>query len=290
MAPQRQEKTPRKQNLLKLKERGPEAQRKKMYVLDRLLEIQENNQPNPFLNTALGKPPPEFPVKIHQSTFVAPEIRADSESQNNTFTTENILSAGSTSGASRRFLRWKDCDLFVLRTPFAKTGLGKLPPELRTQIYHELVAILPSYAGQESTTKGICAEKRNLHGPATLTTTLVHLQASCLNVLETCRRIYVEAHPLFYARTSYYAANAKAIQQLLYLNLPLSSDSPLRSSRITSLFVKDLLSPSLDRFTPVFSTEFEEWESLRKIYFYMRVGEEIEHIEFLFRLPRMGVV
>lgn len=39
-------------------------------------------------------------------------------------------------------------------------------------------------------------------------------------------------------------------------------------------------------------TSFQGWESLRKIYLCMRVGEEIGYIEFLFSLPHMtcGVI
>ena len=181
--------------------------------------------------------------------------------------------------------------------PFPEAHLGRIAPELRILIYHELVASPPPHAGQELTTQGSQLKKQGPHRPATPTTTFVHLQASCLAVLATCRRIYVEARPVFYARTSYYAANAKELEQLISLTTFSVVHSPLRTNMITSLCVKDVV---LDRkhFTLSFdlwyavSIQLSHWESLRKIYLCMRAGEELGFIDFLFCLPRMcyGVV
>ncbi len=182
---------------------------------------------------------------------------------------------------------------------FTETHLGRIAPELRVLIYHELVASPPTHAGQELTTQGSRLEKQGPHRPATPKTTFVHLHASCLAVLATCRQVYVEAHPVFYARTSYYAANAKELEQLIRLNSPFVANSPLRDNKITSLCIKDVISYTDRKYNiPDLSLLFamrirlKHWENLRKIYLCMRAGEELGFINFLFLLPRMdyGVV
>ncbi len=180
--------------------------------------------------------------------------------------------------------------------PFPETHLGRIAPELRILIYHELVASPPTHAGQELTTRGSRLETQGPQRPAAPKTTFVHLHASCLAVLATCRQVYVEAHPVFYARTSYYAANAKELEQLIRLNSPFVVKSPLRTNMITSLCVKYVASykESLHPFMKFWArgTHFRNWESLRKIYLCMRAGEELGFIKFLFLLPDMeyGVV
>lgn len=488
MAPQRQVKLSRKQKLLNRKDRGPEAEQKKLFTLARLLEVQKRHEAQPFLSTALGKLPPELRVKIYQQLLVGPQSRADNEFQKVPLATEKALLDGSSSTASPRFIHLKGSGLSILRTcrqinleaspnfygsalpyfanaqelsrflvgigptgrsnleafrvgslllqepiqeqevphyhydtgvfylhsegyiscrrrrtdpevtgafnllsecknlrriymdmsqgeecmhlaiirtffnrqhtylrcfgshcwyvqrrrelrldaarpefvytlrayrellssgrpmgreilvevdvnaelyqprPFHQTLLGKLPPELRLRGYHELVATPPTHAGQELTAQGIRAEPKNANGPGPPTTTFAHLQASCLDILETCRRNYVEAYPLFYARTSYYTDNTKEFS--LFMRLGYLFDSPLRSSTITSLCVKNLVSQSKSLHQPQFSLisfvtvlgcyRLAELESLRKLYICMRVGEELGYVELLFRLPRMN--
>ena len=180
--------------------------------------------------------------------------------------------------------------------PFTETHLGRIAPELRILIYHELVASPPTHAGQELTTQASRLEKR---GPAAPKPTFVHLHVSCLAILATCRQIYIEACPVFYARTSYYAAHAKELEQLISLTSSSVAHSPLRTNMNTCLCVKDvahyrdrpyelLCSPLLD----AMNTRLRHWESLRKIYLCMRAGEELDFIKFLFQLPNMeyGVV
>ena len=124
-------------------------------------------------------------------------------------------------------------------------------------------------------------------------TTFIHLQASCLTVLKICRQIYVEAHLVFYARTSYYTANEKEFEQLVNA-CSLPSHSKFRSNAVTSLMFERCLyytdrdSCCLRFGQPFMSSQFEGWESLRKINLCMRVGEEFGYIDFLFCLPGMA--
>lgn len=84
-----------------------------------------------------------------------------------------------------------DRDGTVLK-PFQQTHLGGLPPELRVQIYIELLATPPSYAGHDFAAISPKPKK------------FVHIKASSCQVIRTCRQIYVESCPIFFAQKSYY--------------------------------------------------------------------------------------
>lgn len=178
-------------------------------------------------------------------------------------------------------------------TTLRRDSPGELPPELRTQIYQEPLATPPAHAVYELITQGIRAERQNPNQPATPTTTFVHLPASCPTVLNTCRQIYLEARPVFYARASYYTANAKEFEKLIDLNHP-RRNFPLRSNFITFLYVKDVVTYMnrgdywLAAETRVLTVQLEEWKSLRKTYLCMRVGQEMAYIEFLLWIPCMA--
>ena len=181
---------------------------------------------------------------------------------------------------------------------FSVTRLGMLPQKLRTQIYHELVAAPPIHVRQMKVTQDIYAGPRSYFGPLESSTTPVHLQASYFAVLRVCRLIYFEAHPIFYGRGSYYTDNAKEFQQLVRLSVRTFLQQPLNLNLITSLSLKDIVSWSdkkgycLDYATLISVFQLEKWRGLRKIWFCMRVGEEMGILEFLFLLPRIsrGVV
>ena len=182
--------------------------------------------------------------------------------------------------------------------PFSVTRLGMLPRKLRDQIYHELLAIPPIHVHQRKVTQGIHDRTQSSYGPLEPLTTHVHLHASCLAVLRVCHLMYLQAHPVFFQRQSYYTDNAKEFQQLIYLGVRTFLKTPFHCNWVTSLCVKDLVSWSdkkghcLDNATLISVFHLEKWKGLRKIYFCMRVGEEMGYLEFLFLLPHMsrGVV
>ena len=189
------------------------------------------------------------------------------------------------------------------REPFPKTRLGKLPQKLRTQTCHELVAIPPIHTGKMPNTRGIRAGKRDPYMPLTPPTAFVHLQASYLNVLSICRQMYLEAHPIFYSRRSFYTQNTKELRRLSILGLRPFSQSSFRITTthnftVTSLCVRDLVSWSNEKGHYLNDMDFEsfyglrKWNNLQKLCLCMRAGEEIGYLEFLFLLPRMshGVV
>ena len=183
-----------------------------------------------------------------------------------------------------------EMDPTLLSRPFLQTGLGRLPPELRAEIYQDLVAAPPTHAGQEVTAKSVHAEITGPHRKSTKSTTFVHLQASSLAILETCRQIYVEASPVFYARTSYYAANGKELQHLIGPYICFDVKRSFRPDMVTSLCLKDVSIQGFSREKstyPIFlqyGKRLVEWRNLRYVYLCMRVGEELQYIEVLFYL------
>lgn len=182
--------------------------------------------------------------------------------------------------------------------PFLETRLGKLPPILRAQVYHKLVALLQTRDGPGLVAQGHSGKAQDPDVYLTPPTTFIHIQASYLPVLRVCRQIHFEAHPVFYDRNSFYAANTKEFEQLTRLSARLFPRPLLCGTTITALCVKNIVSWSdgkgfhLNSKTLMSVFQLREWKSLRKICLFMLVGEEIGYLEFLFHLPGMsrGVV
>ena len=120
--------------------------------------------------------------------------------------------------------------------PFHQTRLGKLPPELRVQIFLELLATPPPYAGHDFAISP-SRPKDSRRAPQKF----VDIKASWYHVTRTCRQIYQEAHPLFFASKSYYLSNAKDARLLLD-GWPWPS--LIRLDTITTLCLKDLVETS----------------------------------------------
>ena len=183
--------------------------------------------------------------------------------------------------------------------PFRDTKLGKLPPEIRQIIFTNLLA----YGGSDQS-------------PTPLTT-FVDLRGSCLAVLKTCRQIYTEAFPVFYASKSYYVAKA---QDLVTLLGPISSipfePGIFRLDTIASLCLRNVVinkpkwtPESIDRLVSRLSSvtrerlraerineldsdilfvNFRDLKSLRKLYLCFQAGQESEVLRWLFNIQDFG--
>lgn len=185
--------------------------------------------------------------------------------------------------------------------PFQQTHFGRLPPELRERVFIELLATPPQYAGHDLLTDSPRPKK------------LVHIKASWYHVTGTCRQIYHEAHPLFFASKTYYLASAEEVRSFTRSSYP---RRPFRYDTITRLCLKDLVEScalySKERIDEILSDptsflarnrnrqdlEAEKYESikanvliplmsltnLQTLGLCFRVGEETEHINFLYGL------
>ena len=108
MATQIRFKPSRIQQRLKRMDRSSEAERKKLFAISHFLEVQEERQPRPFPNTALGKLPPELRVMIYQHLLVIPQFQADRD--------DDIKNAKDSSNVSQPFIHLKKSSLSILRT------------------------------------------------------------------------------------------------------------------------------------------------------------------------------
>ena len=200
--------------------------------------------------------------------------------------------------------------------PFLRTKLGGLAPEIRVLIYENLLASPPPYAGREfraAQTPGAGQSPRSL-------TTFVDIKASCFAILETCRQVYREAFPLFYANKSYYIANAQDFCTIIENGRSLRYFPQLfrlfQLNTITSLCIKNLVvsrakwSPEqIERLVSlthgfdreqlqaeqieeiedkVIVLDLAELKGLQTICICMRVGQEREYLRFLFNIRGLG--
>ena len=142
--------------------------------------------------------------------------------------------------------------------PFLTTGLGRLAPETREMIFINLRAEPPPSGGQSRISL----------------TTFVDLKASCLAVQQTCRQVYLESFPIFYACKSYYLATARDFKTMLSFG-GLSGVGPrlFRFDTIISLSLKGLIISDLSEMT-----------NLRKICFCIGFYQELQHLDFLFNI------
>ena len=197
----------------------------------------------------------------------------------------------------------------VRSKPFLETRFGGLAPEIREIVFVNLLATPPPDGGRD-----FRAEQTRIidRSPISLSA-FVDLKASCLAVLRTCRQIYLEAFPVFYARKFYYLANSQELATFHKFGGYLGVGPRLfRTDTITSLCLKDLVitvprwTPYLiDRLTSQFHfanrekleaertnqldpklvlADLNDMKSLRKICLCMRVGQEWEYLYFLFRI------
>ena len=119
--------------------------------------------------------------------------------------------------------------------PFLQTHFGRMPPELRERVFIELLATPPSHAGHDFTTISP-AHRKSTTAPQRF----VHIKASWRQVTQTCRQIYVESRPIFFAAKSYYLAKPQELTKLLGIYSILWP--PLfRLDSITALCLRDFV-------------------------------------------------
>ena len=197
--------------------------------------------------------------------------------------------------------------------PFRDTRFGRLAPEIRQMIFKNLLASPPAYRGHDFR---VARESSSGQPPVSLAT-FVDLKGSYLAILQTCRQIYFEAFPVFYANKSYYIANAQDLRMMLghrsYLRV---KPGLFRLDTITSLCIRNLFFKETRR-KPVaidylisrygflnreslqaertisldpdlLFVNFQEMKSLRKICLCMLAGYERECLRFLFNMRGLG--
>ena len=197
--------------------------------------------------------------------------------------------------------------------PFRDTSFGRLAPEIRQMIFKNLLASPPAYGGHDFR---VARESSSGQSPVSLAT-FVDLKGSYLAILQTCRQIYFETFPVFYASKSYYVANAQDLVTMLKHRGHVRVKSGLfRLDTITLLCIKNLVfretrwepeiidclisihgflnreSLQAERIISLdpelLFVNFQEMKSLRKICLCMLAGQERECLKFLFNMKGFG--
>ena len=202
--------------------------------------------------------------------------------------------------------------------PFRQTHLGRLPPELRVMIFTELLATPPAFAGHHFATT---SSDLRTSSPAPIK--YIHFKKSWHQVLRTCRQIYHEALPLFFASKAYFYANCQEADAFLGYSIP-ALKRRLRMNTVTALCLSSLVKTmplySKEQLDEIFSNpndprrrfstrqelEMQTFKNigsssiwyldglrnLTTIALCFRVGEEMLHVNMLYGLTgmRRGVV
>lgn len=125
--------------------------------------------------------------------------------------------------------------LDIAPKPFLQTHFGRMPPELRERVFIELLATPSSYAGHDFTTISP-AHRKSTTAPQRF----VHIKTSWHQVTRTCRQVFVESCPIFFAAKSYYLAKPQELAQFLNNHrMPWRRIFPLAT--ITALCLKDFV-------------------------------------------------
>ena len=204
-------------------------------------------------------------------------------------------------------------ECFPPRKPFLETAFGRLPPEIRVDIFKDVLAVgsisplkdgisVPMTRTNQDTSE--CGSKiKPSIGPVG--------PASCLALLQTCRQIYHESSLLFYNLNTLYLSNSRAmISFLRHLG-------PAHCDELRSLHLEDILEPA-----PLFSREYLDQlrsqgsysedtlasfaasrehripsdvktalqllnrrGNMRKIYLNLRPSQTLEHIKLCTQIP-----
>ena len=181
-------------------------------------------------------------------------------------------------------------------------------------IYTELLAIPPAFAGHSFVTTS-----SNVRASSTAPIRFVHIKASWGQILQTCRQIYHEAHPIFFASKAYFFAKAQEAYYFLGHSI-ISEKRILPLDKITALclsgFVETVPLYSNEKLDNIFSNpddfraihhtrqelEMQNYKrigtpriyylqglkSLKTISLCFLVGEELHWVNILYGLTGMG--
>ena len=115
--------------------------------------------------------------------------------------------------------------------PFLEAHLGILPPEIRDDVYHN-VLIVPSQQGSHNSATQSAGED---HQPHAFSIPSCRPSRSDLAILLTCRQIYQEASHIRFTRSSLGFANGPDLSGFLNTN------GPTNREKLSSLHVEGLL-------------------------------------------------
>lgn len=199
--------------------------------------------------------------------------------------------------------------------PFLRTHLGKLPPEIREEIWGYVISSL-----------GECAIEANAQEPQALTDAMSSValseapppstqnEVSCPALLQVCRVVYQEAKHIYYATTMFQFTDPSSLITFLK-GIGIEQRSAITVLRLGGLTSKRhhyteerldeycrngiIRADNRDIFASMTMTcehpkakeaisYLKECEHLKTIYVDMKVGQELQHILFLCHLYGHG--
>ena len=148
-------------------------------------------------------------------------------------------------------------ECFPLQKPFLETAFGKLPPEIRADIFKDVLTVGSISPLKDGISVPMSKTKQDYSDRASETKVSIGpaRPASCLALLQTCRQIYHESSLLFYSINTLYLSDSQAMLSFL------RHLGPARCDELRSLHLEDVLVP-----TPVFSQEYIDELRSRRVY------------------------
>lgn len=115
------------------------------------------------------------------------------------------------------------------RDPFQDTSFGKIPPEIRLQIFEYTLAVSPALLKDDLSVPMIRDYSISAQGEQIQNLEQESRPPSCLALLSTCRQIYKESYGIFYSSNTLFLGNAHDLLAFL------TSIGPVRRKHIVSL-------------------------------------------------------
>lgn len=136
-------------------------------------------------------------------------------------------------------------ECYPVRRPFLETAFGKLPPEIRANIFKDALTVGSLFPLKDGISVPVTRIQHEVsqRGSETKLSVGPAGPASCLALVQTCRQIYYESSLLFYSINTFYLSNPQDMLSFLHHLGP-------RCGEIRSLHLEELLAKA-----PRFSQE-----------------------------------
>lgn len=128
-------------------------------------------------------------------------------------------------------------ECYPVRRPFLETAFGKIPPEIRANIFKDVLTLGSIFPLKDGISVPMTKTKHNISQSGSKTKFSIGPAGpvSCLALLQSCRQIYHESSLLFYSINTFYLSNPQDMLSFL------RHLGPVRCGELRSLHVEELL-------------------------------------------------
>ena len=182
-------------------------------------------------------------------------------------------------------------ECFPIPRPFLETAFGKIPPEIRADIFKDVLTVGSISPLKDGISVPITRQDSSYRGSEPELSIGPVRPASCLALLQTCRQIYHESSLLFYTLNTLYFSDPQEL--LLFLR----HIGPVRCDTLRSLHLKgailttgvDLEKRSIIHPDTIKAIKLlNKRGNLRKIYLEMRPVQALYYIRICTWIPGLG--